>query len=278
MVMTYHIGFSQVTQDNNVPVLGRWVGFDNTSIIPLPIENQGDPRIDISSNGSKKFAINELATGNGLNGLSRDSVQRTTMGLKGQTQLAWSMLHLLDTTAENLDITMRRNWMNVGTSYTANVDFMYSGLLERPTADANGLRTDAVIAWGCQNEFENADNFRLIFLGPSFNSNDQGLETMRVTPWGNVGIGNSFSNTIQPHRRTVVHERTDSAQFRIAWGLHPNPLFGRHADFQVTNNGVLHIKNRANNERRPLVVGFLEEEDDLLRWVCNPAASRPTLI
>lgn len=89
---------------------------------------------------------------------------------------------------------------------------------------------------------------------------------MRITPWGNVGIGDSFDNALQPSRRLVVHERTDSAQFRIAWELDANPLLGQHADFQVTDNGVLHIKNRDNNERRPVVVGFLENED------ANPSA------
>jgi hypothetical protein len=89
----------QVTLPSNVPGPGNYVGFDGTSTIPLPIENRGFPEIDITSNGQNKFAITELATWNGLGGLTRTDVQRTTMGLTGQDPLAWSMLHLFDDNA-----------------------------------------------------------------------------------------------------------------------------------------------------------------------------------
>jgi len=95
-VFSYLASFGQVTQPLNNPVGGNYVGFDNTSGIALPIENRGHREIDLSSNGFSKIAVDELATWNGLNALTRDSVQRTTMGLRGQSQLAWSMLHLLD--------------------------------------------------------------------------------------------------------------------------------------------------------------------------------------
>ena len=84
----------QVTQDNNNPVVGNFVGFNVSSFIPLPIANIGDPRINITSNSNNKFAITELPTWNGLNGLTRTAVQRTTLGLQGETNTAWSMLHL----------------------------------------------------------------------------------------------------------------------------------------------------------------------------------------
>jgi hypothetical protein len=152
----------QVTVDDNLPTLGNYVGFDNTSLITLPIRNDGFPEIDISSNGNNKFAISELPTWNGLNGLTRNNVQRTTMGLNGEADSAWSMLHLW---SGALTPQMYRAWYNVGTSYTGNADFMCTGLLERPTG--TGLRTDAVIAWGCQSFDPLADNFRFIFLVPN---------------------------------------------------------------------------------------------------------------
>ncbi|MCA1764238.1 MAG: hypothetical protein LC664_14785 [Flavobacteriales bacterium] len=164
MTLIYQISFSQVTVDDNVPVSGRYVGFDASSGIPLRIENQGFPEIDISSAGTNKFAITQLPTWNGLNGLSRTRVQRTTLGLQGESNLGWSMLHLWSGT---LPAAMQRNWMNVGTSYTANIDYMYSGLLERPNTGGNNLATDAVVAWGCQpgaTQNDNTDNFRFLFL------------------------------------------------------------------------------------------------------------------
>jgi hypothetical protein len=85
----------QVTQANNNPVLGNYVGFDNTSIDPLPIQNQGFPEINISSNSSNKFAITELGTWNGLNGLTRNNVQRTTLGLQGVYNLFFTYKQLI---------------------------------------------------------------------------------------------------------------------------------------------------------------------------------------
>ena len=82
----------QVTVANNIPAPTNYVGFDATSGIPLPILNMGDPRLNISSNGNNKFRITELPTWNGLNFLSRTDVQRTTMGLQGETNTAWSLL------------------------------------------------------------------------------------------------------------------------------------------------------------------------------------------
>jgi hypothetical protein len=190
------------------------------------------------------------------------------MGLQGEVPQAWSMLHLWDSISNGLNpipASMQRPWMNVGTSYTANVDFMYTGLLERP--DPTGIfKTDAVIAWGCQNGPAAPDNFRILFLrGQDSTSTEpsrspQGLETLRITPWGNLGIGSSFSNALQPHRRTVVHEQTDSAQFRIAHTVDANPILGDHADFQVTENGVLHIKPRHAGNIRATAIGFLDGE------------------
>lgn len=184
----------QVTDPNNLPISGNFVGFNGNSIIPLPIENIGYPDINISSNGNNKFAITELPTWNGLNGLTRDDVKRTTMGLQGEIDTAWSMLHLW---SGELTSTMQRDWMNVGTSYTANIDFMYTGLLERPVTGGAPPRTDAVIAWGCQDGPIDPDNFRFLFLSPTGasgpSSSEQGLETMRISPVGNVGIGDFSS-------------------------------------------------------------------------------------
>ena len=137
MTLITQLGFTQVTEDDNLPIGGRWVGFDNNSLIPLPIENRGFSDINISSNGRSKFAVTELATWNGLNGITRTNVQRTTMGLQGEDNLAWSMLHLRSDDPLPLTDFMQRPWMNVGTSYTANRDFFYAGLLERPQTGGN---------------------------------------------------------------------------------------------------------------------------------------------
>ena len=181
------------------------------------------------------------------------------MGLKGEANLAWSMLHLW---SGGLAAAMQRPWMNVGTSYTSNADFMYSGLLDRPSPDAFGLRTDAVIAWGCQDGIGNADNFRFIFLRPTNQTgpaaSQQGLETMRITPWGNVGIGDIFSNTLQPARRLTVAQNTENPQFRISWSENATPTLGQFTDFQSSDLGNLHIRPSSDGARRTVAVGFLD--------------------
>jgi hypothetical protein len=226
--------FAQVTQATNIPNGTNYVGFNPNSMDPLPIRN-GDPRIDIETNGFTRFWINEDPTWYGLNGLQEDHAQRTVMGLNGETSRPWSILNLQE---GGLNNDMYRSWYNIGTTNIANADFMYTGLLERPEPGED-LLTDAVIAWGCQNGVDEPDNFRFLFLQPNADTTDQGLETMRITPWGNVGIGRNFSNGLQPSRRLVVNERTDSAQFRIAWSVNPNPALGATADFRVSGNGNL---------------------------------------
>jgi len=240
----------QVTLESNAPNFGNYVGFDGTSAIPLPIQNRGFREIDISSHGNNKFAITELPTWNGLGGLTRTDVQRTTMGLTGQDPLAWSMLHLFDDNAGALPLTMQRDWMNVGVSHTANADFMYSGLLERPTG--TGLRTDAVIAWGCQDGPTSADNFRFIFLQGNQNGADQGRELMRIEPRGNVGIGRVFSNAQQPQNRLEVHDDDGSPQLRITNSY--NNLF---TEIQESPDGNLHIAPQGGSVNA-VVIGFLD--------------------
>lgn len=189
------------------------------------------------------------------------------MGLQGEQSQAWSMLHLWDSLSilgTPIPPALQRPWMNVGTSYTSNIDFMYTGLLERPDAGgaAAQLRTDAVIAWGCQDAPANPDNFRFIFLRPTNQTgqaaSQQGLETMRITPWGNVGIGDAFSNALQPARRLTVAQRTDNPQFRISWQENATPTLGQFTDFQSSDLGNLHIRPSSEGNRRTVAVGFLD--------------------
>jgi hypothetical protein len=148
--------------------------------------------------------------------------------------------------------------MDVGISMTANRDFMYTGLLARPTGSS--LRTDAVVAWGCQSAESTADNFRFIFLEPNANASDQGTEMMRIAPWGNIGMGNSFSNALQPSRRLVVHEEGEDPQLRIAHTLNANPTLGANAELQVSAAGDLYIKPSSDGDVQGVAIGFLEGE------------------
>lgn len=193
------------------------------------------------------------------------NVNRIFYGINGNFQNPFSMFHM----GFNINANLSRPWMNVGITMGAGADIMYTGILQGPISAANTNTVDAVVAWGC-NDANRApgngpDNLRFLFLAPSNQpaspgSAPEGLETMRITPWGYVGIGDSFSNNQQPWRRAVVHEAIDSAQFRIAYTLDDTIVLGSHADFQVTQGGVLHVKPRNNNNNRATAIGFLAGE------------------
>ncbi|MFZ6052815.1 tail fiber domain-containing protein [Halocola ammonii] len=208
-IVTCTMTYSQVTSLNHTPALSNWLGFDATDDVDLDLRNDGNADILISTNNFQRFRISEQPLWNGLNGESDQNAQRVSLGLNGENFLGWSML---DLRSGIIDINLHRDWFNVGTSYVANRDFLYCGLMESPTPSLFPSPfenfTDAVLAWGCQTGEEDADFFRSLFLqrsdevGPG--TTEQGLETMRLTPWGNVGIGD-FS--------TMPHGLNDGTNF-----------------------------------------------------------------
>ncbi|MFZ6051893.1 tail fiber domain-containing protein [Halocola ammonii] len=201
-VMLSLSGMTQVTFNNNAPVAGRYVGFNSSANLPLPIRNDGNADIEIWRNLIQRIRIGEINTYNGLNGLQEVQCTRMSLGLNeiddsngedDSYNFAWSMLHLWN---DELSSSMQRDWFNVGTSYTTNKDFFYCGLMERPTSTGDDNQSDAILAWG-SNETTNPDYFRILFLarttgqGPA--ATEQGRETFRITPLGNVGIGDFSS-------------------------------------------------------------------------------------
>jgi hypothetical protein len=161
---------------------GEFIGETNPE--PLIIRQFGNIRAEFR-NGS--FA--------GYNGqASINDVNRIFLPITGAVQPPISMLQM----GFPIDPNLGRPWMNVATTLGAGADIMHLSLLQRPAGTANNQTVDAVIAWGCndQNFFpqNGPDNLRFLFLAPSNQpitpgSQVEGLETMRITPWGNVGIG-----------------------------------------------------------------------------------------
>lgn len=52
--------FGQVSVANNVPVVGAYVGFDGSSLIPLPIRNDGPVPIEFHTNGIPHAIIDQV--------------------------------------------------------------------------------------------------------------------------------------------------------------------------------------------------------------------------
>lgn len=113
-----------------------------------------------------------------------------------------------------------RLWMNVGTYYKTGVyDNMYVGLKVSEEFN-NSDHIDAIINWGDNNYYVQpgpdarylGDHLRFVFTanqhssitGPQGRVN--GAEVARFTPYGNMGIGNTFDSYREPVRRLEILE------------------------------------------------------------------------
>ena len=249
----------QVTYETNDPGLNTPLGYlgwnDNTNE-DLLIRQNNDRRMRFT--GVNWPGYNDAA--------ALLDVSRIFLGQRDvdNEPTPFSMMQL----GENINDDLARDWMNVGTTYGVGGDILYFGIIESPGNSNNSAVTDGVIAWGCNDDNfvpgNGPDNFRFLFLAPtdepqSPGSAIEGLETMRITPNGNIGMGNSFSNTQQPSTRLEVHEQGEDPQFRVSHTLSPNTASQAHADFQVSAAGDLYIKPVLDGVQG-VAIGFLEGE------------------
>jgi hypothetical protein len=161
-----------------------------------------------------------------------------------------------------------RLWMDVGSYTCASSDQLYVGLKEATNSDNNPwtAHMDAVINWGdnIQGQ-EGADNLRVILTTPQVANNGdagtvEGLEVMRLTPLGRIGIGN-FDNVngsgIQPLRRLEIYDEhvqninfptaiqfIPAPQLRLTFTPNVNVNLGINTDFQTMPTGDLFINPR----------------------------------
>ncbi len=229
------------------------------------IGSTNDEFFDVHQNNVRRARFRNV-NWPGYNGSpATPNASRMHFGINGNNQNPFSMMQL----GYNIPELLRRPWMNVGTTYGAGQDIMHVGILQRPAGTNNNNIIDAVIAWGCNDDIwfpgSGPDNLRFLFLAPtsataSPGSAPEGLETMRITPWGNVGIGNSFTNALQPARRLNVFDNTNIPQFRLSQSLNADVNLGNKADFQISNLGNLHIRTSSGANQRTVAIGFLPGE------------------
>jgi len=161
-----------------------WLGTSNNQMLVLRQNNR-----------QRAFFFNTNWPGHN-NAAAQPNVNRMRFTLGGTYGMdPYSMMHLGETIG---NATLARPWMNVGTTYTGGADILYVGLLQSPRPDDGFAVVDAVMAWGCNDDDDGVvgpDNFRFLFINPTNTtpptdaSESQGLEMMRITPIGNVGIG-----------------------------------------------------------------------------------------
>ncbi|MCZ4407993.1 tail fiber domain-containing protein [Cryomorphaceae bacterium 1068] len=191
--------FSQSTTDSNVPFNNAFLGWNDSGNTDLDFLQNNTNRIRMTSTtwggyGGAPLLPNASRMYFGVNG---NTFETTTLPVV--EQVPFSIIQM------GYDITpgLRRDWMNVGTTYGAGQDIFYTGILQSPGTANNSDITDAVIAWGCNipGSTVGPDNIRFLFISPTTDliqtesSTEEGRETMRITPYGNVGLGNFSTMT-----------------------------------------------------------------------------------
>jgi hypothetical protein len=186
-VLLINYGYAQSSYADNDPLGNSPMGF-------LGWDDTGNQNLDIFQNNTLRQRLTSLPTYTGINGYTVSNAYRTYFSENGNFQTPYSMLHM----GSNVSTTMlQRPWMNVGVTMTSSQDILHLGIIDRPVSSTANQQIDAVLAWGCNpgSGAAGPDNFRFLFLQPTnvFPSTDaatqQGRETMRITPLGNVGIG-----------------------------------------------------------------------------------------
>lgn len=164
-----------------------------------------------------------------------------------------------------------RTWMDIGSFTSAGTDNMYIGLKrdEEITDPLFCDAYDAVVNWG-DNDAPGIpgdlgpDNLRFIFTAPLGGSlNDRtnpggthGLEVVRMSPLGNVGIGSVFTQALPPQRRLDIltnfqnNALQGEPQLRLTFEQNININQGKFTDFQTTTLGDLYINTRSSGNRR----------------------------
>jgi len=187
LFLTGTYGFSQVTYEDNDP---------NANPVPLGYLGWNDntnTNLNILQNNTlrERFTSVNFAGHNGANAVNNAS--RIHLGLNGNFQNPFSMIHM----GANINSFLYRPWMNVGITMGVPGDILHLGILQRAMPGSHVNQIDAVLAWGCNDDYfvpgSGPDNFRFLFIAPTGVDGDagnvQGRETMRITPMGNVGIG-----------------------------------------------------------------------------------------
>ena len=128
----------------------------------------------------------------------------------------------------------QRNWMERGIFMGYASDNMFLGF-----KDESSGRYDAVINWGdnISSNTDGPDYLRFIFTQYTTNANDAGLEIARMTPNGNMGIGNFYNSTLftftrNPARRLeILSDKTSNSTHDPN---NPTPTNG-NAQLRLTN-------------------------------------------
>src|SRR6218665_628611 len=176
---------------------------------------------------------------------------------------AYSLLHLNGAGTQVQELGYRP-WMKTGITLTGNNDLSYIGL--RPITNGVNDRTETVIAW-TDNQTNIADEMVFRFIGqtiggpgmvnPSsnFSSPDDidGIHIARFTPFGRMGLGNTFGHIDDPEG---VGYNTPRSLLHMSYQFRAGDEFEPYGFLQITYRNPL---------GGPTIVGQGEQATDGLR-------------
>ncbi|MGM0479356.1 MAG: tail fiber domain-containing protein [Bacteroidota bacterium] len=160
-----------------------------------------------------------------------------------------------------------RRWMTTGIFNLENSDNLYVGLKEE-----GFNRSDAIFAWGDDQNGNELNNARFIFSGastvdgsctncPANSSGLDGREIMRMNPNGNIGVGPLFVQNNQPKSTMHMHKEGDNSN----WLQVSNQDLGLSQNQVTRNDGIrLGVLGGSNNNTNGIGMLYNQENQPLL--------------
>ena len=243
-----------------------------------PIYTQTNAKTRMVINGDRTVGINAYL-GQVTDGFIGIGANTAAQGFpfNGTNAGPFSLLHLNSGVGTFVQSFGWRPWMKYGITSTHNQDLAFFGQRQNPSSAPGGYDvTDVVIGWadnGGPGTY-GPDNMVFNFLTGGNGGTDDlagssinGREIMRLTGYGNVGIGPRFNNTWQP--QSTLHQHQENSA--DSWMQITNQLSGGTASATgptniTTADGLRWGINGANT-------GFIyNQENNHLLFSTNNAA------
>lgn len=141
-----------------------------------------------------------------------------------------------------------RDWMREGLLLQKESDHLWLGI-----RSVTPLQNDAILNWGDDPSSIGAGPDNMLFVYTEFGTaatgakSDNGLEIMRLTPEGDVGIGPVFSNTTQP--TSLLHlnrELTQQTWLQVTNQTGTGQTANDGLRMGITGTGTAHIRQQEN--------------------------------
>src|SRR5690554_4276934 len=218
------ISLAQVSVVGNSGLATDYLGWNATQAFPLQIRHNANQPINIFTNNLIRASF-------------------TTNGTFGSGTMQGDGLKIIDPSGGpgNLEL-----WTSSSTQ--SHIRWSRNGTIQAKSsrfemiANYNGFWFDTMTG-----------NGRYIF-------NHLGNEVGRIgnNRFWRVGLN---PGAVNANRRFEVFDNFNQPQFRITYATNNNVDLGTNADFQVSEQGNLHINSRLNGETQAVAIGFFDDTE-----------------